>query len=87
MASGSAYLSSLREVKDRQYSDLDWAISTDRTPEGLLQAVADGKFDYTIADSVSIGLMQRIHPSWRWRSILPMTKPSPGTSDRSRMTA
>ncbi|WP_168386634.1 membrane-bound lytic murein transglycosylase MltF [Erwinia amylovora] len=62
VASGSAYLSSLREVKDRQYSDLDWAISTDRTPEGLLQAVADGKFDYTIADSVSIGLMQRIHP-------------------------
>ncbi|AUX73431.1 membrane-bound lytic murein transglycosylase MltF [Erwinia pyrifoliae] len=62
VASGSAYLSSLCEVKDRQYADLDWAISTDRTPEGLLQAVADGKLDYTIADSVSIGLMQRIHP-------------------------
>ncbi|CAO96052.1 membrane-bound lytic murein transglycosylase MltF [Erwinia tasmaniensis] len=62
VASGSAYLSSLREIKDRQYPDLDWAVSTDRTPDGLLQAVADGKIDYTIADSVSIGLMQRIHP-------------------------
>lgn len=62
VASGSAYLSSLQEIKDRQYPDLDWAISTDRTPDGLLQAVADGKLDYTIADSISIGLMQRIHP-------------------------
>ncbi|MFK8260088.1 membrane-bound lytic murein transglycosylase MltF [Erwinia sp. AnSW2-5] len=61
-ASGSAYLSTLREMKAHQYPDLDWAISTDQTPQGLLEAVADGKLDYTVGDSVTIALMQRIHP-------------------------
>lgn len=55
VASGSAYLSSLREVKDRQYSDLDWAISTDRTPEGLLQAVADGKLTIPLPTRYPLG--------------------------------
>jgi len=62
VASGSAYLSTLRNIKENQYPDLDWAISTDQTPGTLLQAVADGKIDYTVADSVTVGLMQRIHP-------------------------
>ncbi|MFG1174432.1 membrane-bound lytic murein transglycosylase MltF [Erwiniaceae bacterium CAU 1747] len=62
VASGSAYLSTLRGSKENQYPDLDWAISTDQTPQALLQAVADGKVDYTVGDSVTIGLMQRIHP-------------------------
>nr|WP_314422788.1 membrane-bound lytic murein transglycosylase MltF [uncultured Erwinia sp.] len=62
VASGSAYLSTLRGSKENQYPDLDWAISTDQTPQTLLQAVADGKIDYTVGDSVTIGLMQRIHP-------------------------
>ncbi|MCW1875268.1 membrane-bound lytic murein transglycosylase MltF [Erwinia sp. INIA-01] len=62
VASGSAYLSTLRDSKENQYPDLDWAISTDQTPQTLLQAVADGKIDYTVGDSVTIGLMQRIHP-------------------------
>ncbi|PLV55314.1 membrane-bound lytic murein transglycosylase MltF [Erwinia sp. E602] len=61
-ASGSAYLSTLRDMKSNQYPDLDWAIATDRTPQQLLEAVADGKLDYTVADSVTIALMQRIHP-------------------------
>ena len=62
IASGMAYLSTLRDMKENQYPDLDWAIATDQTPQTLLQAVADGKMDYTIADSVTVGLMQRIHP-------------------------
>ena len=62
VASGSAYLSTLRGSKESQFPDLDWAISTDQTPQTLLQAVADGKIDYTVGDSVTIGLMQRIHP-------------------------
>ena len=49
-------------MKAQQYPDLDWAISTDQTPQGLLEAVADGKLDYTVGDSVTIALMQRIHP-------------------------
>ena len=62
VASGSAYLSSLRSIKANQYPDLDWAISTDLAPKALLEAVADGKLDYTVGDSVTIGLLQRIHP-------------------------
>lgn len=62
VASGSAYLSTLRNMKQNQYPDLDWAISTDQSPKALLEAVADGKLDYTVADSVTIGLLQRIHP-------------------------
>ena len=40
----------------------DWAISTDQGPKALLEAVADGELDYPIGDSVTIGLLQRIHP-------------------------
>jgi membrane-bound lytic murein transglycosylase F len=62
VASGSAYMSTLRNIKENQYPDLDWAISTDQGPKALLEAVADGELDYTVGDSVTIGLMQRIHP-------------------------
>ena len=62
VASGSAYLSTLRNAKQNQYPDLDWAISTDQAPKALLEAVADGKLEYTVADSVTIGMLQRIYP-------------------------
>ncbi|URQ59986.1 membrane-bound lytic murein transglycosylase MltF [Pantoea alhagi] len=62
VASGSAYMSTLRNIKENQYPELDWAISTDQGPKALLEAVADGELDYTIGDSVTIGLLQRIHP-------------------------
>lgn len=62
VASGSAYMSTLRNIKENQYPDLDWAISTDQGPKALLEAVADGELDYTVGDSITIGLLQRIHP-------------------------
>lgn len=62
VASGSAYMSTLRNIKENQYPDLDWAISTDQGPKALLEAVADGQLDYTVGDSITIGLLQRIHP-------------------------
>lgn len=62
VASGSAYLSTLKSARTNQYPDLDWAISTDQSPKALLEAVAEGKLDYTIGDSVTIALLQRIHP-------------------------
>ena len=31
-------------------------------PAALMQAVIDGKLDYTIADSVAVSLFQRVHP-------------------------
>ncbi|WP_017347801.1 membrane-bound lytic murein transglycosylase MltF [Pantoea sp. A4] len=61
--SGSAYLTNLKEAKDKQYPDLDWAISTDMGQKSLLEAVADGKLDYTVGDSVTIALLQRVHPN------------------------
>ena len=60
--SGSAYLSTLRTEKANSYPDLDWAIATDQGQKALLEAVADGKLDYTVGDSVTVGLLQRIHP-------------------------
>ncbi|MBP2194619.1 membrane-bound lytic murein transglycosylase MltF [Pantoea cypripedii] len=60
--SGSAYLSTLRSAKADHYPDLDWSIATDQGQKALLEAVADGKLDYTVGDSVTIGLLQRIHP-------------------------
>ncbi|AXF74967.1 membrane-bound lytic murein transglycosylase MltF [Erwinia tracheiphila] len=62
VASDSAYLSTLRNIRQNQYPDLDWAISTDKSPNALLEDVAGGKIDYTVGDSVSIALLQRIHP-------------------------
>jgi len=62
VASDSAFASTLRDIRQNQYPDLDWAISTDQSPNALLEAVADGKLDYTVGDSVSIALLQRIHP-------------------------
>ena len=62
VAAGSAYLSTLKSARSNQFPDLDWAISTDQSPKALLEAVADGKLDYTIGDSVTIALLQRIYP-------------------------
>lgn len=62
VASGSAYLPALREAKQRQYPGLNWTLTTDQSPKELLQAVADGRLDYTIGDSVTIALLQRICP-------------------------
>lgn len=62
VASGSAYLSTLKSARSNQFPDLDWAIATDQSPKALLEAVADGKLDYTIGDSVTIALLQRIYP-------------------------
>ncbi len=62
VASGAAYLATLREMKKSQYPDLDWTISPDQGPKRLLEAVAKGQLSYTIGDSVTIGLVQRIHP-------------------------
>lgn len=33
-----------------------------RGTTALMQAVIDGKLDYTVADSVAVSLFQRVHP-------------------------
>lgn len=62
VASGSAHVSTLKQLKQNKYPDLSWEASSDMTSKELLEQVADGKLDYTIGDSVTIALLQRIHP-------------------------
>lgn len=62
VASGSAHVSTLKQLKRSKYPDLSWEASSDQTSKELLEQVADGKLDYTIGDSVTIALLQRIHP-------------------------
>ncbi|CAM3941664.1 membrane-bound lytic murein transglycosylase MltF [Serratia silvae] len=62
VASGSAHVSALKQLKQSKYPDLSWEASSDLTSKELLEQVADGKLDYTIGDSITIALLQRIHP-------------------------
>lgn len=62
VASGSAHVSTLKQFKQGKYPDLAWESSSDLTSKELLERVADGKLDYTLGDSVTIALLQRIHP-------------------------
>jgi membrane-bound lytic murein transglycosylase F len=62
VASGSAHVSTLKQLKQSKYPELSWEASSDMTSKELLEQVADGKLDYTIGDSVTIALLQRIHP-------------------------
>ncbi|QTF07499.1 membrane-bound lytic murein transglycosylase MltF [Brenneria izadpanahii] len=62
VTSGSAYISTLRDLKADKYPQLNWESASDLTTQELLKQVADGKLDYTLGDSVTVGLMQRIHP-------------------------
>lgn len=62
VASGSAHVSALKQLKQSKYPGLSWEASSDLTSKELLEQVADGKLDYTIGDSVTIALLQRIHP-------------------------
>lgn len=62
VASGSAHVSTLKQLKQDKYPDLTWESSSDLTSKELLERVADGKLDYTLGDSVTIALLQRIHP-------------------------
>ncbi|WJV61556.1 membrane-bound lytic murein transglycosylase MltF [Pectobacteriaceae bacterium CE70] len=60
--SGSAHAATLRDLKAHKYPQLKWEVTSNISTQDLLKQVADGKLDYTLADSVTIGLMQRIHP-------------------------
>lgn len=62
VASGSAHASTLKQLKQDKYPNLSWEASSDLTSKELLEQVADGKLDYTIGDSVTVALLQRIHP-------------------------
>lgn len=62
VASGSAQNFHLLELKKKQYSQLSWEVSSDLGSSFLLEKVANGKLDYTLTDSATVGLIQRVHP-------------------------
>lgn len=62
IASGSAQVSQLQRLKKTQYPHLYWEVSSDLSSRLLLEKVAEGKLDYTLADSASVGWLQRVHP-------------------------
>lgn len=62
VAPGQVVINDLQNLKETKYPDLSWTVDEKRGSVDLMQAVIDGKLDYTIADSVAIGLFQRVHP-------------------------
>lgn len=62
IASGSSALGTLKDLQKKQYPHLTWESTDKFSTKSLLEQVAEGKLDYTLADSMTIALMQRIHP-------------------------
>lgn len=62
VATGSAHLSTLKKLKQEKYPNLSWDTSSNQLSKELLEQVAAGTLDHTIGDSVTIALLQRIHP-------------------------
>ncbi|EKT64590.1 membrane-bound lytic transglycosylase F [Providencia burhodogranariea DSM 19968] len=58
---GSAHVSTLKSLTDK-YPNLTWEETTAFTANQLLEMVAEGLIDYTLEDSISVALQQRIHP-------------------------
>ncbi|HBW0082454.1 TPA: membrane-bound lytic murein transglycosylase MltF [Klebsiella pneumoniae] len=62
IAPGHVAINDLQTLKAEKYPVLAWRVDEKRGTTALMQAVIDGKLDYTIADSVAVSLFQRVHP-------------------------
>lgn len=60
--SESSFVPTLEAARQGKFPQLSWEIEKKLSPQEMLEQVAAGKLDYTIGDSVTIGMMQRIHP-------------------------
>ncbi|MCZ6762827.1 MAG: membrane-bound lytic murein transglycosylase MltF [Gammaproteobacteria bacterium] len=61
---GSAHADTLHQLRQR-YPDLAWIETPNVTGEELIYQVAQGKIDYTIADSSEFNVSQKFHPEVR----------------------
>ncbi|RJT43142.1 membrane-bound lytic murein transglycosylase MltF [Rahnella woolbedingensis] len=61
VSAGSAHIATLEDAS-KKYPDLTWSTTDKLSPRDLLQQVENGKLDYTLGDSVTIALMQRVYP-------------------------
>jgi membrane-bound lytic murein transglycosylase F len=79
----TAHAIALREQRN-QVPDLAWVENASTDTQGLLERVADGEIDYTIADSAEFALAHAAHPELRIAFDFPGTRPvawAAGASD------
>lgn len=62
IAPGLAALNDLQALRGKTYPNLTWTVDKRRGSVELMDDVINGKLDFTIADSIAIGLFQRVHP-------------------------
>jgi len=62
IAPGHVAINDLQALKAKKYPNLAWTVDDKRSSAELMEAVLEGKLEYTIADSVAISLFQRVHP-------------------------
>jgi membrane-bound lytic murein transglycosylase F len=63
IAAGSAQEAALREVR-REYEQLSWQSRRDTTPVELLEQVADGKLDCTVANEEQLASARNFYPEF-----------------------
>ncbi|MBU9833132.1 membrane-bound lytic murein transglycosylase MltF [Rahnella sp. FC061912-K] len=61
VSAGTAHIPTL-EAAGKKFPNLTWSTTDKMSPRDLLQQVENGKLDYTLGDSVTIALMQRVYP-------------------------
>jgi membrane-bound lytic murein transglycosylase F len=82
IAAGSAHAKTLENARN-SYADLVWVENASTNSQALLDGVADGSIDYTIADSTEFALAHDVHPDLRIAFDFQGTRPLAwATSDR-----
>lgn len=61
VSSGTVHVSTLQAASEK-YPDLNWSDTSQLSSRELLQQVAEGKLNYTLGDSATVALMQRVYP-------------------------
>ncbi|MDC9589729.1 membrane-bound lytic murein transglycosylase MltF [Xenorhabdus sp. XENO-10] len=63
VTAGSTHVSELKKWKEKSYPELTWEETSHENTQQLLEQLSEGKIDYTISDSISLALQQRIYPN------------------------
>src|SRR5450755_4381347 len=83
IAAGSSHAKTLEDARNT-YPELVWVENASTNSQALLDGVADGTIDYTIADSTEFALAHDVHPDLRIAFDFPGNRPlawAAGTRD------
>jgi membrane-bound lytic murein transglycosylase F len=84
IAAGSSHAKTLEDARNSN-PDLVWVENSSTSSQALLDGVADGAIDYTIADSTEFALAHDVHPDLRIAFDFPGNRPLAwAASDRDR---